>query len=133
MTKARIILTNLILIFIICGLTTFAYPKEKAPTFNLKFQSFLPPEQTKEDCQRFADKVYAMTNGEIKITVFPANALVPVKEILTAVKTGAVRDGAGVERLSSGAHDLEDLVGVAHCAAPSVEVSSGTTMPFSRT
>jgi TRAP-type C4-dicarboxylate transport system substrate-binding protein len=94
MSKARIIMASAMMVLMLFGVAGLGYAGEEAPKFKLKLQSFLPPEQTKEDYGALVDRVKAMTGGEIEITFFPINALVPVKEIMTAVGRGAIDMGS---------------------------------------
>ena len=61
--------------------------------------------------QRFGDNVTALTNGEVKIEVLPAGAVVGVKETLEAVHNGLIEGGFAWTHYWSGYHPAAMLFG----------------------
>lgn len=62
----------------------------EAPKLKLKLQTYLLPEDNKRSFTKFVQTVNALSNGKIKITLFPVGALVPAKEMLEAVSNGSL-------------------------------------------
>ena len=60
---------------------------------------------------RFADDVAALTNGEVKIELLPAGAVVGVSETLDAVDSGLVEAGYAWSHYWSGKHPAAMLFG----------------------
>ena len=61
--------------------------------------------------RRFGDNVSALTNGEVKIEVLPAGAVVGVKETLEAVHNGLIEGGFAWTHYWSGYHPAAMLFG----------------------
>ena len=66
-----------------------------AAKVRLRLQSHLPPDQMHRAFDNFVKDVDTMSGGDIKISIFPVNALVPMKEIMGSV-TNRVVEAAGV-------------------------------------
>ena len=84
MRKSIIAITGLIvmlLIFDIAGVTGVSAAK----TLNLRMQCHTPPEQAHRAFDTFVEQVAKLSNGRIKITLYPVGALVPMKQILESV------------------------------------------------
>jgi len=64
-----------------------------AKTLNLKLQSHLPPGDTHRSLDRFVNTVKEMSKGEIVIKLFPGSSIVPMKELLETVGSGAIEIG----------------------------------------
>lgn len=64
--------------------------KKAAPAFNLKMQSFQVGVQYERTLPQLVDQIEKQTNGTVKIKPYPAGGLFPVKEMLDALRTGAV-------------------------------------------
>lgn len=71
-----------------------APPPEVPKVFTLKMQStFAPPSRDYDAFVKFADRVYRMSGGRLKIETLPAGAVVPVMEVLDSVHKGILDGG----------------------------------------
>ena len=91
MRGAKITLVGVLVTCMLFGLWGFA--SAEGPKYKLKAQTPFPPVVVNEDYTVFADKVLEMTGGEVEIKFFPGGALVPSKEILSAVSSGTIAMG----------------------------------------
>lgn len=61
-----------------------------AQVFNLKMQCFTAGEEMERMMQPFIPLVEKLTKGAVKIKAFPVGALVPLKEVLNALRSGVI-------------------------------------------
>ena len=72
------------------GMAGFACAEKAPKPITLKLQTHLIPSDTKRTMGRFAEAVEAMSNGQIKIKLFGGSSIVPMKEVLATVGSGAL-------------------------------------------
>ena len=84
--KWLVIIIGVMMVFGLAGMAS-------AKSITLKLQSHLPPGDTHRSLDRFVNTVNEMSNGEIKIKLFPGSSIVPMKELLDSVGAGAIEIG----------------------------------------
>ena len=72
------------------GMAGFANAEKASKPITLKLQTHLIPTETNRTMGRFAEAVEAMSNGQIKIKLFGGSTIVPMKEVLATVGSGAL-------------------------------------------
>ena len=75
---------------LVFGVAGFVNAEDAPKPIILKLQTHLIPSDTKRTMQRFVDAVEAMSNGQIKIKLFGGSSIVPMKEVLATVGSGAL-------------------------------------------
>jgi TRAP-type C4-dicarboxylate transport system substrate-binding protein len=86
MRRAKRYAAVVIGIMIVFSLAGFA----DAKTITLKLQSHLIPWDTHRGLDGFVDAIDKMSNGDIKIKLFGVGSIVPMPEMLNAVRSGAL-------------------------------------------
>jgi TRAP-type C4-dicarboxylate transport system substrate-binding protein len=81
--RGSIIVIGMMIVFGMVGFTS-------AGTITLKLQSHLIPWDTHRDLDPFVEAIDKMSNGQIKIKLFGVGSIVPVPEMLNAVRSGAL-------------------------------------------
>ncbi len=81
---------TLIGIMMAFGAAGFSSAGDAPKPLVLKLQTHLIPSDTKRTMQGFVDAVEAMSNGQIKIKLFGGSSIVPMKEVLNTVGSGAL-------------------------------------------
>jgi TRAP-type C4-dicarboxylate transport system substrate-binding protein len=72
------------------GVAGFANAGDAPKPITLKLQTHLIPSETKRTMGRFVEAVEAMSKGQIKIKLFGGSSIVPMKEVLPTVGSGAL-------------------------------------------
>lgn len=117
MRGAKITTIGIAVICILLGFWSFASAQKKMIKMSLRAQTPFPPVVVNEDYTVFSAKVLEMTGGQIEIKFFPGGTLVPSKEILTAVGSGAIEMGIVPE-------------GYFHKLVPPSEIAQGLPFAF---
>ncbi len=76
---------GLVITMLIIGLSGVADAK-----IRLRLQCHLPPDQMHRGLDNFVKDVAELSGGEIQISIFPVNALVPMKELMGSVSNRVV-------------------------------------------
>ena len=92
MKNSKRTLIGLVIAMLVIGVSGVGVADAK---IKLRLQSHLPPDQMHRGFDNFVENVKVMSGGEIEISIFPVNALVPMKEIMSSV-TNRVVEAAGV-------------------------------------
>jgi len=90
MIKAKRRLAIGLAIMMVIGMAGLAMAEQAPKPITLKLQGHLIPGDMKRTVGRFVDAVESMSNGQIKIKLFGSDAIVPTKEILNTVGSGAL-------------------------------------------
>jgi TRAP-type mannitol/chloroaromatic compound transport system substrate-binding protein len=92
--------------------SAFAPAPAAAKSVTLRIQSVIPAKADEVHMlKEFAKDVSSLTNGEVKIEVLPAGAVVGVKETLDAVDKGLIEGGFAWTHYWSGKHPAAMLFG----------------------
>lgn len=81
--RCMAIMIGVMMVFGMAGLAT-------AKPITLKLQTHLIPADTQRTMSKFVEAVEAMTGGQIKIKLFAGSSIVPMKEVLATVGSGAI-------------------------------------------
>jgi TRAP-type C4-dicarboxylate transport system substrate-binding protein len=88
--KQRDVLWAMVLVLVMVFATgTFSSAADE-PKLKLRMQTHLIPTQTKRSMGTFAQDLAAASKGTIEVSIFPAGAIVPVKEMMDAVGKGTL-------------------------------------------
>lgn len=89
MRMAKKCVAIMIGVMLVFGMAGFA----NAKSMTFKLQSHLIPSDTKRSLDGFVKAVEDLSGGEIKIKLFPGSSIVPMKELLATVGSGAIEMG----------------------------------------
>jgi TRAP-type C4-dicarboxylate transport system substrate-binding protein len=90
MKKSRLRIFSAIIITLVVAVAGTSWVHAASKTLNLRMQCHQPPEQAHRTFDPFVEEVAKLSNGNIKITIFPVGALVPMKQIMEGVSNRVV-------------------------------------------
>lgn len=90
MKKLLIVLVALAAVSTVWMMPALAYAKNDNPSVFIKIQTVFPSHVCNRQLAKFVKEVDLLSQGKIKMKIFPVGALVPPKEILHALGKGAI-------------------------------------------
>ncbi len=75
---------------VVCCLMNMSWVYAASDTLSLRMQCHQPPESAHRTFDAFVEHVARLSNGKMKITLYPVGALVPMKQIMESVSNRVI-------------------------------------------